>query len=325
MHAMDHSGGRSRPDAPRPDETTHAPTLRTRAQLSDIGLTRTDFTLALERGWLTRRRRGIYELARTELHLRMLLVLARSPDAVFSHRTAAHVHGLRKGEPAVLDVIVPRHRASPRGAVGHPRRHAQRTTVAGLPVTTVAATLADLLDVWTARAVAETIDRCFPTHESRRRVLADARALPPKQARRLVPLLEWAPTNMRSRREAQLARALQMRGWKVLLNVRIGPYLWDVYIVEARLVVEFDSVLYHSDPEAFRQDLARQNNLLRRDVGLLRYTDFDVDHRFDAIIDEVCDEAAHRLGRPRTLSQWDRRHCRDIYYELEADAIRGDY
>lgn len=342
---MNHSGGRFRGGHARPGDsrtkpivdstsarrpapstratttpaTTAAPPIWTRARLIELGLTRSDFTLLLDRGLIVRGKRGEYSLKVTELRLRMELVLVRSPDAVFSHRIAAFAHNLKKREPTDLDVIVPRSRKSPRGAKGHPRDHVQRTTIGGLPFTTLAQTLLDLLDVWSPRAVAETIDNRFPTMDSRTGVLAEARNLPARHANRLFPLLEWAPENRRSKVEGHLARAIQMCGWTVQLNVAIGPYMWDIYVVEANLVVEFDSVKFHADEEVFRVDRARQNNLVRRDVKILRYTDYDVDNRFGEIIDEICDEIGHALGQPRTRSRWDEKHCRDIYFNLEVE------
>lgn len=276
--------------------------------------------MALERGWLVREQRGRYALQVTELRLRLELVLRRSPDAVFSHRTAAFAHGLKKREPARLEVIVPRSRRSPRGARGHSRRLVRRMLIAGVPFTPPAATLADLLDVWPERAVAESIDARFPTMDSRTAVIAEAHSLPPHQSKRVLPLLKWAPENKFSRTEGRLARALQMRGWTVRLNTRIGPYLWDILIVEANLVVEFDSLKFHADEEAFRVDRARQNNLMRRDVPILRYTDYDIDHRFDEVIAEIHDEATHILGSPRTSTRWDERHCLDLYLNLDSES-----
>ena len=313
---MNHSGGRFHGDA-RPGRPPH---VRTRAQLREIGLTRTDITASLDRGWLVREKHGTYALTVTELRLRMELVLVRSPEAVFSHRTAAHAHRLKARLPDELEVIVPRSRRSPRGARGHSRRHVQAVVIDGIAFTTVAQTLSDLLDIWPHRAVAETIDDHFPTMSSRSAVLADARRLPARQANRLLALLEWAPENRRSKIEGHLARALQMRGLTVRLNVRIRPYVWDIYIVEANLVVEFDSMKFHANEDVFRVDRARQNNLVRRDVRILRYADYDLAHRFRDVVDEICDEVAHALGSPRTASRWDTTHCRDIYLNLERES-----
>lgn len=322
---MNHSGGRFHGD----DARRTPPETRTRSQLIELGLTRSELSTALERGWLARTKRGIYALQVTELRLRLEVVLLRSPDAVFSHRTAAFAHGLKKREPAKLEVIVPRSRRSPRGAHGRSRREARRMTIAGVPFTPLAATIADLLDVWPERAVAESVDARFPTLDSRTAVLAEARELPGRQAKRVLPLLEWAPENMFSKVEGRLARALQMRGWTVRLNSSIGPYLWDIFIVEANLVVEFDSLKFHTDEQTFRVDRARQNNLVRRDVRILRYTDYDIDHRFDEVIAEIHDEARHLRDAPRTPrpsrtprspSRWDERHCLDLYLHLDVES-----
>ncbi|WP_295626233.1 DUF559 domain-containing protein [uncultured Corynebacterium sp.] len=290
-------------------------TIRTRRQLLDAGMSRLELDRALANGSLSRVSRGTYRFETSGLRLRMGLVLASTPDAVFSHRTAAHLHGLRKREPEVLDVIVPPTRRDAAGSNARRRESVQVTTIDGMPVTTLAATLADLLEVWHERAVSGVLDRMMPTLASRSSLLADIDDLPPRQRNRLWPVVEWAPERQRSISEGRIARALQLKGHVVELNVRIGPYEWDLVHADARLVIEFDSTKFHTDPMAFREDRARQNNLVRRGYAILRYTDDDLWLRFDEVIDEIVATIGERMGGPRVTGEWDRRRCRELYFE----------
>src|SRR5690606_11610906 len=58
-----------------------------------------DLRRAVDNGWLTRLRRGAYRLNVTMLQLRMHLIAARAPEAVFALLIAAHAWGLRKTVP----------------------------------------------------------------------------------------------------------------------------------------------------------------------------------------------------------------------------------
>lgn len=103
------------------------------------------------------------------------------------------------------------------------------------------------------------------------------------------------------------------------LNRRLGPYLWDIVHDESKLIVEFDSRRYHDNSRAFRVDRARQNNVVRRGWVVLRYTDDDVELRFDAVIDEICDTIGVLMGQPPTLTEWDGTACDRLYVDLQMD------
>ena len=290
-------------------------TIRTRRQLLDGGMTRLELERALANGTIARVERGRYRFEVSGLRTRMGLVLAAAPDAVFSHRVAAHLHGLRKREPDYMDVVVPPSRRDVAGCLTRRRESVQVNTIDGVPVTSLAEPLVDLLELWGPEAVADALDRKLPTVASRSSLLHDLEELPAHQRNRLRPLVEWAPERRRSLKEGRLARALNLRGYEIELNQWIGPYEWDVVHVAARLVIEFDSKKFHMDEDVFREDRARQNNVVRRGFAILRYTDDDLWLRFDEVITEISRTIDQLLGGPRVEGEWDVRRCRDLYFE----------
>lgn len=299
------------------------PTL-TRADVLRL-MSERDLRRAVDNGWLTRLRRGVYRLNVTMLQLRMHLIAARAPEAVFALLIAAHAWGLRKTVPRDLDVYVARTRRGVRGARAHRRKALRYVQRDGFRFTTLTETLADLVDIWGPGIVANVVDRRYPTLAGRAELIAEAAELPAGKRGKILPILEWAPDNAFSRIEARIARALQLRGVDIELNVRIGAHTWDIVHHGARLVIEFDSLKYHLDKWAFREDRARQNALIRLDYAILRYSDSDVDLRFDEMIDEICDTIAWRLGGTRTRSAWDKFPCSEVYGWREIAAEEGPW
>lgn len=289
-----------------------SPELMSRAELLRL-MTERDIGRAIANGWITRVRRGAYRLNVPIVKLRMHLIVARAPEAVFSLLIAAYAWGLRKNLPRHLDVYVSRSRRGVRGARAHRRKATSFVRRGGFRFTTLAETLADLVDAWGPGIVANVIDRRYPTLAARAELIAEASALPAAKRAKILPILEWAPERAYSQVEAKIARALQMRGFDVELNVRIGAHTWDIVHRGARLVIEYDSLKYHLDKWAFREDRARQNALTRMNHAILRYSDADVDLRFDEMIGEICDTIAWRLGGEKHETDWDRFPCSEVY------------
>jgi hypothetical protein len=80
----------------------------------------------------------------------MAAVLAFSPDAVLSHRSAASLHGLRAALGALVDVTVARRARRRRGIRIHESRslhRRDRTEIKGISVTAIPRTLLDLAEV----------------------------------------------------------------------------------------------------------------------------------------------------------------------------------
>lgn len=135
-------------------------------QLGALGLSQSAVHKRVKSGRLHRVHRGVYSVAPPELlSLRgqfMAAVLACGPEAALSHRSAAHLHGLRQTARANIDVTTA-------GPVTH--RHdgidahssttltaADVTTVDAIPCTTVARTVLDLGDVVPTREVERSLE-----------------------------------------------------------------------------------------------------------------------------------------------------------------------
>ncbi len=93
----------------------------------------------------------------------MAAVLACGGDAVLSHRSAAELHGLRATDRSRIEVTLPgrvrRHRAGIQVHRSTTLTAADVTTVDGIPVTTVARTIADLADVLRERGVERALEQ----------------------------------------------------------------------------------------------------------------------------------------------------------------------
>jgi hypothetical protein len=118
-------------------------------------------------GRLHRIHQGVYSITPRELLSRrghyMAAVLACGGDAVLSHRSAAELHGLRATARSRIEVTVPgrvrRNRAGLQVHRSTTLTAADVTTVDGIPVTTVARTLADLADVLRERGVERALEQ----------------------------------------------------------------------------------------------------------------------------------------------------------------------
>ncbi len=149
------------------------------AQLNVLGLSGSAVRKRASRGRLHRVHRTVYSIAPPELlslrgHFHAA-VLACGPGAVLSHRSAAHLHGLRATQRQGIDVTVPGRRRP-----NHERidvhnsttlTPADTTTVDGIPCTTVARTVLDLGDVVSTRQVERALE------EGERMEIIDHRAL----------------------------------------------------------------------------------------------------------------------------------------------------
>jgi hypothetical protein len=140
-------------------------------QLRALGLTPSAVRKRAAAGRLFRIHRGVYALVPASLLSReghwMAAVLAAGPGAALSHRSAAHLHGLRPTSRERIEVIVPG--ASARTVAGVDVHRSVTltptdvTTVNSIPTTTLARTILDLAAVVEQRTVevviGETVNR----------------------------------------------------------------------------------------------------------------------------------------------------------------------
>ena len=71
----------------------------------------------------------------------------------------------------------------------------------------------------------------------------------------------------------------------------IGDYIVDFYIASARIVIELDGS-YHNLPSNKESDAARDAELEKLYITVLRYRNIDVNRNFDA----VCNDILKHLG-----------------------------
>lgn len=137
--------------------------LVTARQAKELGVGGYDLARLVEAGFLERLRQGVYAVTSAPLNQAQEVRaewLALSPEkraeerladpdeAVVSHRTAAAMHGIGDLNPGGIDFTVPTRRQTRQPGVRFHRGRvptADRTSLEGLPVTTVLRTLEDLV------------------------------------------------------------------------------------------------------------------------------------------------------------------------------------
>jgi very-short-patch-repair endonuclease len=242
-------------------------------QLRAVGLSPSAITARCAVGRLVREHESVYSVGhsqRTPLARADAAVMACGPRSVLSFDSAAALWGLRRW-PAIPEVSSPLQRQR-RGIRAHRTKtltHADITHRHGIRVTTVARTLADIA----ARLTDRQLERAI--HEARRN-----RDLPDAQLARLYQLCPRAARVFDST-EAP-SRSVFQHTLKAFLKTRNLPipefeqpwhgYEVDAFYEDARLIVELDGYLDHSQPDRFEQDRERDALALELGFGTLRIT-----------------------------------------------------
>jgi very-short-patch-repair endonuclease len=271
--------------------------LVTSRQLESVGLGRPAVSERTRAGRLHRVHRGVYAVGHFALSIEgrwMAAVLACGEGAVLSHASAAALWGLLRSMAGGIDVSVPTHggRGKRQGLRVH-RCPSLATTVAvadlygyaeqirpspltvrnGIPVTTVARTIADLRGT-----------------------------VPPRLVRRATRQAEIAGMRVdgvrsdrtRSDLERDFLRLCRRYGLpRPQVNVKIGRWTIDFLWPAQRLAVETDSWGYHRGSVAFEDDHARDLDLRRRGYETCRYTERQVCDEPSAVAADL----AERLRR----------------------------
>ena len=205
----------------------------------------------------------------------MAAVLACGPEAVLSHRSAAALWGLREDRRASIDVTAPNRRGRiPSGIDAHrdgSLASADRTSLHGIPCTTVPRTLLDLaavVPVWELRkAISEAEVLRVLDHDAVRRLIKRSRG------RRGVARLRMLMDNIhpdtkrtRSEMERLFLRMCERAGLprpevNVTLNLGDARFKPDFLWRDAGLIVEADSRRYHDTDSAFQSDRRREQRL----------------------------------------------------------------
>ena len=282
-----------------------------RAQLTALGFTRDAVRRRVERKRLLPLYPGVYAVGHDALTpdaRRIAAVLACGPGALLSHRAAGEAQGLLPSSPQ-FEVTVPHGRKPKPGIVLHRSRliHPDdRSSVRGIPVTSIARTLVDLADVVSeerlAKAVHEAeVQRVFDLGA----VDAVVRRLPGRKGRhklrRVLAAYQPEPRFLRSEAERRFKRLCESHSLpQPQFNVNIAGHELDAYWEDASIAVEIDGAATHHTRRAFHADRARDRRLAALSIRVVRVTwrDLDDDTRLAAELRAIRVAAAPAAGSP---------------------------
>ena len=252
-------------------------------QLRSLGLSHQMVKGWLRRGRIVRVHHGVFALGyvpKARESAWSAAVLECGEGALLSHFSAAALHGIRRTEPWLPHVSVPTSAGR-----AQPRIHVHRVRLAptdrderrGIPVTSVARTLADL------SALLDPDDLHAMVREAMHLRVFDLDAvgevLERRRARALRLLVEDL-TFTGSRLEQEfLALCERSRLPLPRPQFRIAGFAADFAWPGRRVVVEIDGVQSHLTLAAFHSDRAKGNVLTALGWRVLRFTHADVRRR----------------------------------------------
>lgn len=241
---------------------------------------------------------------RTPLTDVMAAVLDAGSGAAASHRTAAALWGMsgfRLGRPA--EVVRPHTAERHRPTFG--RLHRTRslpphhvTVVEGIPVTTVARTLFDLAGVLHPAHAERAVDNALACSPS---LLAALHRMLPELAERgrtgitaMREILDARPAGYiapASGLEARVIRQLDKAGIATRRQVDLGGDDWigrvDLVVVGTPLVIEVDSVRFHTSRLDRERDARRDEALRTIGKEVLRVTEEETWSALDDVVRRV--------------------------------------
>lgn len=249
----------------------------TAVQLADAGVGPGAVAHRLRDGGLHRIHRGVYcvgYMSATREARMMAAVLVCGEGAALSHRSAGALWRIVRDAPATIEVTVPSKRA-PTGVVVHRATGVEITRRAGIPVTTLARTLADLAGVLDETSLVRAFNEARIVHRLSSRVLAREIESRPRRKgvwvlRKLIDA-DHAPT--RSTFEDRFLEFVDReRLPRPAVNQRIAGLEVDMLWREQRLIVELDGRRFHDTGPAFERDRARDAQLLAAGYRVVRLT-----------------------------------------------------
>ena len=240
----------------------------------------------------------MYAVGHTRLTVRahwLAAVLACGPEAVLSHHAAMALWELRPAPAAQIDVTAPGRRthAGVRCHVSRTLGPADRTTVDGIPVTSLERALLDYAEIALPRqlrAALEAAQRIGRLHRRRVEALLERssgrRGVTPLRAA-LQQLHDEAPWTQSGaeRRLLELIRAAGLPEPRA--NVLVEDELVDCVWPAQRLVIELDSYGYHRSRRAFEDDRRRDTKLQLAGYRVVRLTRERLEHEPLRVIEDV--------------------------------------
>jgi very-short-patch-repair endonuclease len=270
------------------------------SQLLKLGYSRDDIRGLVDRCHLHRLYRGVYAVGHNRLTTRgrwMAAVLAGGPDAVLSHRAAIALWDLRPVPSGPIDVTVAgRKRHGQPGIRIHNVRRLQRddrTTVDGIPVTSMHRALLDYAEVAPFQQLrhaidaAERLDRLDGRELERLYVRSKGRhgLRPLKSA---VATLRGPAPWTQSELERKFLALIREAGLpEPRANVFVEGFLVDFWWPQPRLVVELDGYRFHKDRRKFASDRVQDTKLQLADCMSIRVTQDRIENEPGALLGDV--------------------------------------
>jgi hypothetical protein len=291
------------------------------SQLRQLGMTEDAARRRARRGRLHRVYRGVYALAPKSLLSReghwMAAVLACGPQAALSHRSAAHLHGLRPTARAGIDVVVPRPVVRRYDGIDLHRSVTMTdrdvTAAHSIPVTTLARMMLDLAAVVDQRSVERVIKEAEvrgvfdmwaitdqlkrnPRHPGARALRAalgpDRPGLTDSDLEELFVAIWWPTGLPRPRTRFHIDPG----DGGVLIR---ADFAWP----EARFDLEIDGGRYHSSDRRRQRDYRRDQRLKHARWEVLRVGDDQLNEDPEGTVSTVWELLARRLP-PEMRRPW---------------------
>jgi Transcriptional regulator, AbiEi antitoxin/Protein of unknown function (DUF559) len=278
---------------------THQHGVVARRQLLNLGLTPRMIQRRIDAGRLHCLHRGVYAYGHQRLTQKgrwMAAVLASGDGAALSHRSAAALWGFARSHRGPLEVVArtSRGRRGRRGILTRerPLAESERTAVAAIPVTSAARTLLDLAEVVDedrlTYAFAEA-DRLRLLQTSELEAVC-ARSPQRRSIRPIRRLIDEARAEELSRSPLEDRVIALCRKYELPMpatNVDVLGDEVDAFWPRERLIVEADSIAFHSHRAAFERDPARDAKRQVEGYRVIRLTHRRLTREPDVVAGEI--------------------------------------
>lgn len=275
-----------------------------RRQLIQAGIGHDGIQHRLRGGRLHKLYRSVYVVGRPRLEplaAAMAAVMQADGNGVLSHRTSGAIWGMVDAPESPIELTVAGNGLrSRRGLIVRRVNSLSAADVRirkGLPVTSPARTLLDLAAVLTIdeleSALAIARRRKLATDAEIRAAIDRARHSKGVATLRMLLSDGTHPRLTRSayeRKLLKLVNAAQLP--EPIPNAKVEGIEVDLYWPKQRLIVEFDSVAFHSDRKAFERDRLRDQKLIAAGYRVLRITARQLDTTPEAVIARVAQALA---------------------------------
>lgn len=276
------------------------------AQLEELGITKHNRAILVERGVLHVLDRGVYCTEQPSGVELLRILLLNRPHLVYSGQTARELHDDYAISTPLQGVVARPHnyRDTDLLQVSQVRTVPVRR-VKGLPVVSPVAAVLHLLGtvedrVW-ARKFLEKHYAGRPGHTDLGADLKELGRVPGA----LRQLIATSSIGADSTSERTLFRALKLKGVELIQNHRLGHYHWDAAIPEAKILIEVDSHRYHAamadgqNRRTFIVDRWKANDGARRGWLVLRYSGDCVYRHRDEVVEQIMDTIRWRTTTGR--------------------------